>query len=287
MTEPLERAVRWPLARAVRWIDAHLVDLWVPGALPGSIKAAGELAHTADRLREVEDFTATADAWLVKLWSWFEGGELHRRLIAADAAFAPVALTFLPFHLLGRDNPALRATLVECAPRLVLRPFEWTIVASALELFGVDPGASGRALARAGSVLAREPDPRVIPVDAMYLLAHECLYATGWGRYAPIASSAAHAYLEAAVPVLLARCTELADPDVLAEIILTARVVGLADRVDARAWQVLADAQAPDGHVRPVARSQMVLPRTEHPRFGRAFHTTVAAVMAWAGAGAS
>lgn len=271
------------LAAACGWIDSKLDELWSPVTLLPSLKAAGELGHAADQLIRTRDprWVALGEAWLQRAWRWMEGGELLRRLVAADPRFLPVAVTFLPFHLHDLHNGALRATLVEQLRHVVLGPLEWTIVDAALEIMGIECGAEAKRLSRLVSILALRPPPDRIPVDAIYLLAHECLYANRWGRISPSYAPEVHAYLDGAVPVLLDRCCRLGDADLLAEVLITAQLHPGAPAIGDEPWRVLEAARRADGSVHATAHAEKLLPRFDHPVLGRTFHTTIAAIIAW------
>lgn len=268
------------LAMACRWIDARLDEMWLPRSLLPSLKAAGELGHAADQLLRLQDprWRRIGAAWLDRAWAWFAGGDVLRRLIAVDARFAPAVITFMPFYLQGRTNDELIADVSSRIELLQLRPYEWTIVVAAFDLLGIDCGNARRQQGRTISVLANQPDPTQIPVDAMYLLAHEYLYGTAWGRHAEL-SADVDAYLRSSLPVLIERCCELGDADVLAEILLVASMHGIATRDSA--WRILLGAQHVDGMVRAPRHSTMMLTRATHPRLGRNYHTTIATIMAW------
>lgn len=267
---------------ACAWIEANLARFVVAGAdvtaRMASIKAIGDLAHAADVLERAGDPRGTA--WLTAATAALAGGERIRELIAASPMYAPAAVTFLPFELAGRGNPALIATLAAQVTRAELPPLAWTMLVPTLELYGIAPTAAMRAAAARTSVLANRTPAARLPEDAVYVLAHECMYATRWGRTRPAWDDATSAYAARALPELIDRAIAARDADLLAELVLATHAA-LDICVAPAAWDMLAAAQAPAGNVEPPATLITMFPRLPHPTLGRTYHTTLVAIMAW------
>jgi Domain of unknown function (DUF6895) len=276
-----------PLDRACGWVDAHLGEFAVDRAAPAvarmpPVKAVAELAHAAEVLERSEQpgAAATGRRWMDHAWRQIDGGEVIRELIAADARFVPAVITFLPFHLSGRTSARLTATLAAQLAVAPLDPLGCTMTVPAAQILGARPPPALVAGARPLSVLASRTAPAVLPQDAVYVLVHECLYETRWGRRAPGWDDATAAYVAAALPALIERFTADLDADLLAELALAVHAVS-ADRVPDPAWAALAGAQVAGGNVEP-ARLVTIFPRLPHPVLTRTYHTTLVAIMAWA-----
>ncbi len=244
------------------------------------IKALGDLAHGGDTLERMPDRThaARGTAWLDFAHGELAAGEHIRALIAASPMYAPAAVTFLPFELSGRGNPRLTATLADQVRRAQLPPLAWTMLVPTLELYGIPPTATMRAAARRTSVLANETDAAVMPFDAAYVLAHECMYATRWGREPPRWSERVDDYARRVLPALAMRAAAAADADLLAELALAHHAV-TGDALEI--WEVLEAAQLPAGNVAPPPQLVTMFPRLPHPQLTRTYHTTLVAIMAW------
>jgi hypothetical protein len=275
--------VREAVAAACGWVDAQLDVAWAPDALLPSLKVAGELGHAADVLArsQVPDWAATGGRWLDRVSAWLDGGRVVRAVISRDPSLVNAAITFLPLHLQGRTDPELVDLVRAQVARAELHPLAWAVAVPALALLGVDCGPAARARAATISVITNTPPPDRIPLDAMYLLAHEWFYATGWGRGLARATGA-EVYLAAALPTLIARAVALDDPDILVELLLATHFLPGSPCADAPAWQLVHAAQRTDGSVAARERTPMLVPRLEHPRMSRTYHTTVSAIMAWA-----
>jgi hypothetical protein len=211
-------------------------------------------------------------------WDETVRGELIRAVIATDPKFVPTAITYLPFHLAGWRNEALRATIAAEVPNATMVPLGWAMTVPALRMFGIAPTPAMEAEARRISVLAQRTPPERLPQDAVYLFAHECVYATEWGRHAARFDEPTAAYVAAALPALVALHRE--DADVVAELILAVHAVSagcVADEV----WDILEGAQEPAGNVRPPDKLVTIFERLVHPVLERTYHTTLVAIMAW------
>lgn len=277
-----------PLARACAWINAQLPAFHVERkreTLAAAIKAVAELAHAADfLLRSAEaDLVSTGRTWMSQAWAALDQGELLRELVASNPRLLPFGAAFLPFHLCGYSNEALRSTVALQAQRAQMGPLNWTLIVPVLRLLEIAPSPEMEQQARLLSVLHSQTSAQLMPPDAVYVLTHECLYATGYGRYAPRCAASVAAYLQDVLPALVSRFVDRADADILAELILVCRVLGLP-AVEDRALRLLAEAQTPAGNVLTVDSSQTnatILPRFVHPWLPRSYHTTLVAIMAW------
>ena len=286
LVETVVITIRWaaPMARACAWVDAHLAAFKIvpsAAALLPSIKAVAELAHAADYLTRTADrgLAETGTRWLDFAWAETARGEIIRAVLAADPRFVPTAITYLPFHLSGRRNEALRQTIAAQVRAATMMPLGWAMTVPALRMLGLEATPAMEAAARKISVLAQRTDPARLPQDAAYLLAHECVYASAWGRRATDFAPATARYVEEALPALLAR--HLADADVVAELILAVHATSPVC-VEAAAWQAIERAQDPSGKVNPTRELVTMFERLSHPVLERAYHTTLVAIMAWA-----
>jgi len=276
------------LAAACTWIEGQLDRFTAdrrdgsPGHL-ASIKALGDLAHGADVLARspVPELAERGRIWLELAAHRLAGGERIRELIAASPMYAPAAVAYLALELAGRRNPALTATLAAAVTRAQLPPLAWTMLVPTLELLGIAPSAAMHRDARRMSVLASRTPADAMPADAAYVLAHECLYATRWGRDQPRWDDETAGYVAVALPALIERATSARDVDLLAELIAAGHAA-LGTCVAPQAWQTLAAAQTPAGNLEPAPLVTM-FPRLAHPALGRTYHTTLVAIMAAAG----
>jgi hypothetical protein len=273
------------LAHACSWIETQLplfaLGAGELGARMAMIKALGDLAHGGDVIERMPDrtYAARGTTWLDFAHGELAGGEHIRQLIAVNPMYAPAAVTFLPFELSGRGNPRLTATLAEQVRRADLPPLAWTMLVPTLELYGITPTTMMRVAARRTSILANETEAAVMPFDAAYVLAHECMYATRWGRAAPEWDDRTDTYARRVLPALAERATAAGDADLLAEVALAHHAI-TGDALDI--WDALATAQTPAGNVEPPAQLVTMFPRLPHPRLTRTYHTTLVAIMAWA-----
>jgi hypothetical protein len=277
---------RWagPLARACAWVDAHLASFEVErsaSALLPSIKAVAELAHAGDYLARTDDptWSAIGRRWLDFAWGQTAEGELVRAVIATDPRFVPIAITYLPFHLSGRRNDALCATVRAQVGQMKMVPLGWAMTVPALRMLGIEPTAAMEEQGRLISVLADRTPPARLPQDAVYLLTHECAYATSWGRHDPGWDPDTRAYAAAALRDLLGLHRD--DADVTAELVLAVHAV-VPDCVPADAWRTLERAQQAAGNVAPPEQLVTIFERHSHPVLTRTYHTTLVAIMAWA-----
>jgi hypothetical protein len=276
------------LARAVSWIDRRLDLVRVDhkttpdNAYLASIKAIAELAHAGDTLTRGGDpgRAAIGARWLETAWSELDGGEALAELIRRDPMFALTAVGFLPFALAGRRCAALEAALAEQTPRVEMAALGWALLVPSLEILGVAAPTGAVERARTASVLAGRPAPDRMATDAVYLFAHECLYASRWGRRPAPFDAELAAYVDAALAQLAGRYAAAGDADVVAELILAGHSLG---RVCAapEIWSALDDTQTGDGNLVAPPLSDIRRARLPHPRLGRTYHTTIAAIMAW------
>lgn len=278
------------LPRACRWIEDRLGDFtlarWrgdaADEAFWASLKAIAELAHAGDFLVRTPDATSRVigRAWLDRAWDQTERGAAIRRVLAADPRFLPVALTVIPFHLAGLRDAATLDVIRAQLPRTTMSALEWTFVVPALDILGIAAPAAGAQRAREHGILARRPPADTLPQDAAYILAHECFYATSWGHTEARLDAELARYVATALASLVERAIAARDADLLAELILATRTHRLA--VDPRALDVVEEAQGPDGNVIPPPRLDTRHRRFVHPTMPRTYHTTLAAIMAWA-----
>ena len=291
---PIDATTRGPttaaLVQACRWIELHLGDFrlarWMGSsddAFWASIKAIAELAHAGDFLARAPgaEQRSLGAAWIDLAWDEVEHGATIRNVIAADPRFLPVVLTYVPFHLIGRRSAEVSDAIARQAPRATLGPIEWSLVAPVLEILDVPVPAAATTAAREHSVLTRRPPVDTMAPDAAYILAHECFYASRWGHEpARYADANARDYVHETLAALMERATRAGDADLLAELILAALVT--RTDVDARALEVVERAQTPTGNVVPPPRLLTRHQRFVHPTMPRTYHTTLAAIMAWA-----
>jgi len=277
--------------RACAWIETRLGDLAIDRSLDPSrrmaaLKAFGDLAHAADILERSAQpaLAAIGQRWMELAVRQLAGGERIRELIAAAPIYAPAAVMFLPLHLSGRPCPALYATLAAQIRGAELPPLAWTMLVPSLELYDIEPTAVMRAQARRMSVLAAGTAAALLPQDAAYVLVHECMYATRWGRCPPRWDRDTSAYVAQTLPELIERRTADRDADLVAELILAAHAA-LGACAAPRAWDALLAAQTPAGNVEPLARLVTMFPRLPHPVLTRTYHTTLVSIMAWTACG--
>src|SRR5207302_5592995 len=128
------------------------------------------------------------------------------------------AVALLGFELSGRRTERLAETLAAHLTPDALPPLAWTLLVPALDVFGVAVPPRARELAARTSVLANRTSGDVMPPDAAYVLAHECMYETRWGRRAPAWSGDIAAYVAVALARLVARASDDRDSDLLAEL---------------------------------------------------------------------
>lgn len=270
------------LERACAWIDSRLPSFVVGRQTDmASIKAVGELAHAADTLARCAQpaFATRGRAWLSHAVGELAGGERVREIVARSPMYAPAAIAYLGAHLAGHDSPRLIAALAGAVRRVDLPPLAWTMLVPTLEIYGIEPSDEMVAAAARMSVLAHRTEPDKLPPDAVYVLAHECLYATRWARVPPPWSAPVLEYVARALPNLIDRFARSRDADLVAELAFAARAVGAS--VPANAWKVMQAAQTRDGNVIPPEHIETLFPRLPHPTLERTYHTTLVAVMAW------
>jgi hypothetical protein len=275
------RAHWQPFVAACRWVEHRLGDFTISrgsrDAFWASLKAVAELAHAADFLRRMPDaaWHATGDRWLDHAWREVGHGEVIVEVIAKEARFLPVALTFVPFHLAGLRAQRVLDAIAAQLPRAELVPLEWTFVLPALAILELP--VPSRPMQ---SVLVRRTPAAELSLDDTYTLAHECFYVARWGHASPSIDAETAAYVADVLPALVERFRGAGDADVLAELVLASRTCGVA--VAAGASEAIAAAQAPEGNVVPPARLVSEHRRFVHATMSRTYHTTLAAIMAWA-----
>jgi len=270
-----------PLRRACSWIDSRLGDFALAPARSdhdepfwASLKALAELAHAGDFLHRAKD--PRGARWVNHAWQQVRHGELLHEVLAKDPRLLPVILTMIPFHLTAHHHAGVLAIAREHVPRAELSALEWTFVIPALEILGIAVADDIRARGRARSVRHGESPAADLQDDAAYILAHECFYAARWGHASPLPDE----YLASTLPMLVERARANADADLLAEVILASRCSNI--RYDPRVFEVLAAAQTPAGNILPPPRLETQHRRFVHPTMSRTYHTTLAAIMAWA-----
>lgn len=262
-----------PWQPAAGWIDGRLREFvlapWQRGAQDerfwASLKAVGELAHAGDWLSRTVD-PIRGRRWLDHACREVRDGELLRAVLARDPRFLPAVLVVVPFHLAGRGDPATVDVVRAQLPHATLSDLEWTFVAPALEILGVAHDRGRRGLAAGPGA------------DAAYVLAHECFYATRWGHGR--AADEDRAYAARTLPAMIASARS--NVDLLAELVLAACCMEVP--IDAGTLEMLDAAQASDGSITPPSHVSTRLPRFAHPTMQRTYHTTLAAIMAWAAA---
>lgn len=274
-----------PLARACRWVDANLTKFAIvaePAAVMPTLKAVTEVFHAGDYLARTEAATwkPIGERWKAFAWQQIRGGGLIRDMLATTPRNLPVVAAFVPFHLAGHVDPTVAPLVTKQLSGQIIAPLIWTIIGPALRILGIPWQATG---ARVGgkpiSMLAWRVAPEIMPQDAVYLLAHECMYATSWGDAPSPLDVETAEYVAAALPVLAERHAH--DADVVAELIIAMHALYLPCAAPA-AWQVLERAQTRAGNVEGPPPHSMFR-RFPHPCLERTYHTTLAAIMAWSG----
>jgi hypothetical protein len=216
--------------------------------------------------------------WLDFAWDQTRRGELIEKLVAKDPRLFPIAATYLPFHLAGLRDEELRATIARMLEQAVMEDAAWTLMVPAISSMEIALEPALIEKARPRSVLANRTEVALLSDDDIYLLTHECLYATGWGRRAASVDRATHDYLLRTLPLLVVRTRDNAD--LLAESILVSHLVALTC-VDQTAWDALEEAQLEAGNVVSPEAINTAFPRAKHPALGRTYHTTIASILAW------
>lgn len=259
--------------RAAAWLDAHVDGFRVEsGSLRfPSIKAIGELAHAAERLRR--------PTWLAHAWHALEEGALLDTIIGEQPRHVLCATLLPVFARAGLVSRELLAKLAQQAERAVLSREEWGYVAPALEALGIPAPAA--AIARR-SLLAERPLPWILDLAATYQLVHETFYATDWGAAPERLAADSAQYLGHWLPVWTAFYCDAGDTDLVAELVLSAHCAGIC--AEPAAWRLLAAAQRSDGAVSPPAHRRVDFGATEDARadFAHHQHTTLVAALAWA-----
>ena len=286
-TPPVDAA--GPLAAACAWMDARLDHLTADPASPRllpALKAIGELAHAGEILaRGGGDRAALGRRWLDHGWRALDGGALALDVVGRTPRNVLAAALLPAFRRAGFDHPGLAGAIARQLPRALLSDEEWAYLVPILGAVGVAPPPSAPAAAARASILARRPAPWTLALAASYQLAHEVFYATAWASDPAALAPAAAAYVRRWLPAWLQLYVERANPDLVAELALTARCAGAA--VAPAAWTLLAGAQRDDGAVRPPADRRVDLgaddpsdPAADNR--ARHLHPTLVAIMAWA-----
>ena len=273
------------LLSSCSWIDTHLTEFEIRAGISfegvvTSLKAVAELAHAADFLLRSSQSTSVefGKRWMDFAWDQMRQGELIRKLLLKDHRLFPIAATYLPFHLVGLQNDELGETIAERLPLAVMNDASWSLMIPALLAMKFQIGHELEEKAHSRSVLSNKTMAASLSDDDFYILMHECLYATAWGRHPIPHDPEGKGYLASILPELVAR--SLDNADLLAEAILVSHLVTPAC-VEPQAWEALKYAQAETGNVvspDPVATE---FPRIKHPALGRTYHTTIAAILAW------
>jgi len=277
------------LAAACAWIDARLdrfaADPASPRLLP-ALKAIGELAHAGEILARGAGARAeTGRRWLEHGWRAVGGGALIEDVVARAPRNVLAAALVPAFRRAGLDHPPLVGAIARQLPRALLSDEEWAYLVPILGALGVAPPATAPAAAARASILSRRPAPWALPLAGVYQLTHEVFYATAWARDADGLTSAAAAWVRRWLPAWLQLHVEQDDPDLVAELALTARCAGAP--VAPAAWALLDAARRDDGAVRPPAGRRVDLGAAEpgdpeDEAFARHHHPTLVAIMAWA-----
>lgn len=277
-----------PLSRATRWVDDRIDDFRINGpkdAPPSNerlaaLKALAELAHAANALIRSGTDPDTGRQWLEFAWEQIEHGEVLTHLVSLDPKFSLTAIAFLPFHLADLHSPRLYAALTTQIEHVSMGPLEWALLGPTLQILKIVPVPPASHCADEASVLATMPPMSAMAIDAVYLFAHECLYACRWGRRVPEFNTDQWTYIERTLTALTVRFRDSHDPDVLAEIILATHGLGLGCAPQ-DAWRVLYTAQTKAGNIVPKEATVDQLRRLHHPRFTRTYHSTLVAIMAF------
>ncbi|MGE0398133.1 MAG: hypothetical protein AB7T06_15635 [Kofleriaceae bacterium] len=273
------------LARACQWVDTNLEKFAIgadPTAIMATLKATTELFHAADYLVRTDDerWIAIGERWKAYASRQVGEGALVRGMLAASPRNLVALVAWVPFHLAGMPDPGLTPLIIRGLRGQVIPPLIWTIVGPALRMLGIPWQDTGvRVGGKPISMLAWRVSPQVMPQDAAYLLAHECMYVTKWGLEASTLDTTTSVYVAEALPALALRFAH--DADLVAELIMATHALHLPC-ASPDAWRVLERAQTEAGNIDGPAPDSM-FQRFPHPSLGRTYHTTLAAIMAWSG----
>jgi hypothetical protein len=236
-----------------------------PGELH-SLKAIAELAHAGEILGRRDP--ARGRRWLEHAWSELDRGAVIAELAAAASRNALLATLLPPFSRAGLDSSEAIDAIDRQLGAALFSGVEWAYLCPVLDGLGIEAPASGRRASASASLLATRPDPWTPVLDAAYQLTHEVFYATVWGGAPDRLDPEAGDYLRRWTPSWIDHRVELGDTDLVAELIMVARIAGVAAPVAAA--ELVAAAQRADGSIAGPADREVAW-----------HHPTLVAIMAW------
>lgn len=255
---------------ALLWLvtEAECLFQFAPGVTPGELQqtAIAELGLVAWLLRQWKlrgkmraDDAGAADVLQKRIGSAYARAELNRYAFEGP----PEAFIGQLFMRLGAGTAAERAIGKDVIRRLIeernilalerspARMLELRFVLDALGLAHDLP--SRRALVDLG-ILGRPLNVDALWPSSIYSITHVIFFATSYGaRTSEVFSSDDLATLDTMTSRLVENVIGLEHWDLLAELILTRKCLGLAGPLHTAAWQALATAQCSDGSFGPAA----------------------------------
>jgi hypothetical protein len=256
--------------RARTWIDASLDEFAIAVESEGVLTPAkrhGELATVAALLLDHGD-NLHARSWLDLAWKRFDDGELLVREIAVQPGSAAI---YPAFRRHGHRSEALDRAIASVWPRITDPSVRLLLACSVAGTDIAAPLPLEQLLD--DSVVGREPATWLVDERAAYMMSHVALF------LAPTRSlpERHRRYIARSLPVWIARFGFAGYLDLVGEMIMVAHALG--ECVPDSEWQVLVDAQEPDGMMpfRAAWRGREVPPRV---RFVASYHSTLTAYAA-------
>lgn len=265
--------LRAPLAtRALAWVDAHLDDFAMPadrddGRELAGIKALGELGLVIWLLHRAAgrdpEAGAAGERFLAFARRELDDGDRIAPLVERTPALSLLVLLYATYHRLGMRSPALERAIER---HLAAVPPSIALMAGrAARSVGMTvPWTDDDAVAE--TAFGQRRPPWALTRAQVYETTHVVFSLTDYALE-PLGSGAD--YVRCWLPVWLLHYRELGYLDLVAELISTWHCVE-AGCVPRAAWQVLADAQRPDGSV----------PYGAAPGGGADYHSTLMALAA-------
>jgi hypothetical protein len=256
--------------RARAWIDASLDEFAIAVDSEGVLSPAkrhGELATVAALLLDHGE-NAHARSWLDLAWKRFDGGELLVREIEAQPGNAAV---YPAFRRHGHRTGELDEAIASVWNRIADPTLRLLLACSVAGTEIAAPMPLDKLLD--DSIVGREPATWLVDEHAAYVITHVALF------LAPTHSlpERHRRYIARSLPVWLARFALAGYLDLVGEMVMVAHALG--ECVTDSEWQVLVDAQEPDGLMpfRAAWRGREVPPRS---RFVANYHSTLTAYAA-------
>jgi hypothetical protein len=232
------------------------------------VKRTAELAFIAATLADAGD--PDGRAMLERCWTRLGRGAVLLHLAATIPA---VATVYVPFWRHGLRSPALERAMVSIAPAAA-EPATRLLIACALRACELPAPWPLEALLDA-SWLGGFPATWRITDREAYVVTHLVLYLAPAG----LLPARYRTYLRRALPAWIALFARAGDLDLVAELIMAAHALG--DCVDTTEWQLLIDAQEPDGLV-PFRLAWKGREAPAETRFRCNYHSTLVALAACA-----